>query len=162
MERDYWGIKWYRYGWFTNCLGTGLYFIRTRFCRYVILRKCFCLVVWSAKVSESGSFFKHHQRHWQVEWVTGNTCSYSDCFDPEPLFDVDCCFFEQALLVEATLAQIYKEKHFKNFEVGLPLYREISVKWFVVYLPWFLSFRWGAAWSSSELCCRWNTECLWK
>jgi Na+/alanine symporter len=74
---------------------------------------------------------------------------------------VDCCFFEQALLVEATLAQIYKEKHLGEFRGGPAFYIErISVKWFAVLFAVVSIISVIAAWSSSELCCRWNTECL--
>jgi AGCS family alanine or glycine:cation symporter len=53
-------------------------------------------------------------------------CSYSDCFeDPELYFDVDGCFFwSKYRFVEATLAQIYKEKHLGEFRGGPAFYIE--------------------------------------
>jgi hypothetical protein len=49
-----------------------------------------------------------------------------------------------------------------NFEVDPFFYRErIRRNGLLFYLPWFLSFRQVyCCLESSELCCRWNTECL--
>jgi AGCS family alanine or glycine:cation symporter len=61
--------------------------------------------------------------------------------------------------VEATLAQIYKEKHLGEFEGTCFLYmRGLGVKWFAVLFAVVSIF--GRTGSSSELCCRRNTECL--
>jgi hypothetical protein len=49
-------------------------------------------LLFDGKSSESE--FQALSIHWQVEWVWGIQCSYSDCFeDPELYFDVDGCFF---------------------------------------------------------------------
>jgi Na+/alanine symporter len=72
-------------------------------------------------------------------------------------------FFGASTALEATLAQIYKEKHLGEFRGGPAFYieRGLGVKWFAFICRGFYHFgRCIAAWSSSELCCRWNTECL--
>jgi Na+/alanine symporter len=69
---------------------------------------------------------------------------------------------EQNTFVEATLAQIYKEKHLE-FRGGPAFYieRGLGVKWFAVLFAVVSIISAGVLLrSSSELCCRWNTECL--
>jgi Na+/alanine symporter len=48
--------------------------------------------------------------------------------------DVDGCFWSKYRFVEATLAQIYKEKHLGEFRGGPAFYieRGLGVKWFAV------------------------------
>jgi AGCS family alanine or glycine:cation symporter len=123
-------------------------------------------LLFDGKSSESGvSSFKHYQCHWQVEWVREYCSSYSDCFGgPELYFDVDGCFFgASTAFVEATLAQIYKEKHLGEFRGGPAFYieRGLGVKWFAVLFAVVSIISAGVLLpGSSELCCRWNTECL--
>jgi AGCS family alanine or glycine:cation symporter len=62
-------------------------------------------------------------------------CSYSDCLGGPELYS-GCgwlLFWSKHRFVEATLAQIYKEKHLGEFEVDLLfISREDCVKWFAV------------------------------
>jgi AGCS family alanine or glycine:cation symporter len=122
-------------------------------------------LLFDGKSSESGvsSSFKHYQCHWQVEWVQ-NIAGVALLWRTELYFGCGwLLFLASTAFVEATLAQIYKEKHLGEFRGGPAFYieRGLGVKWFAVYLPWFLSFRQAyCCLGSSELCCRWNTECL--
>jgi AGCS family alanine or glycine:cation symporter len=81
------------------CLGTGLYSIRTRFCRYVILRKCFvcCLTV---KV-QNLSFFFALSMSLAGRVGTGNTGVATAIAFEDPSFYFGCgwLFFEQVPLL---------------------------------------------------------------
>jgi AGCS family alanine or glycine:cation symporter len=72
-------------------------------------------------------------------------------------------FGAHTAFVEATLAQIYKEKHLGEScgDLLFILREDCSVKWFAVLFAVVSIISAGVLLlGSSELCCRRNTECL--
>jgi AGCS family alanine or glycine:cation symporter len=84
-------------------------------------------LLFDGKSSESGFLlFKHYQCHWG-RVGTGNIAGVATAIafgGPGAILDVDGCFFWSKYFVEATLAQIYKEKHLGEFRGGPAFYIE--------------------------------------
>jgi Na+/alanine symporter len=95
-----------------------IFSIRTRFAD-TSYWKCFvcCLTV---KVQNLSFFFKHYQCHWQVV-VGGNIAGVATAIaleDRSSILMWMVAFLASTAFVEATLAQIYKEKHLGEFRGG--------------------------------------------
>ncbi|TDD75217.1 alanine/glycine:cation symporter family protein [Flavobacterium caseinilyticum] len=122
------------------CLGTGLYFsIRTRFLQLRHIKEMFRLL-FDGKSSESGvSSFQALSMSLAGRVGTGNIAGVATAITfggPGALFWMWVVAFLGAstAFVEATLAQIYKEKHLGQFRGGPAFYIEkgLGVKWFAV------------------------------
>ena len=122
------------------CLGTGLYFsIRTRFLQLRHIKEMFRLL-FDGKSSESGvSSFQALSMSLAGRVGTGNIAGVATAITfggPGALFWMWVVAFLGAstAFVEATLAQIYKEKHLGQFRGGPAFYieRGLGVKWFAV------------------------------
>jgi AGCS family alanine or glycine:cation symporter len=122
------------------CLGTGLYFsIRTRFLQIRHIKEMFRLL-FDGKSSESGvSSFQALSMSLAGRVGTGNIAGVATAIafgGPGALFWMWMVAFFGAstAFVEATLAQIYKEKHLGEFRGGPAFYieRGLGVKWFAV------------------------------
>lgn len=120
------------------CLGTGLYFsIRTRFLQVRHIREMFRLL-FDGKSSESGvSSFQALAMSLAGRVGTGNIAGVATAIafgGPGAMFWMWMVAFLGAstAFVEATLAQIYKEKHLGQFRGGPAFYieRGLGVKWF--------------------------------
>lgn len=120
------------------CLGTGLYFsIRTRFLQVRHIREMFRLL-FDGKSSESGvSSFQALAMSLAGRVGTGNIAGVATAIafgGPGAMFWMWMVAFFGAstAFVEATLAQIYKEKHLGQFRGGPAFYieRGLGVKWF--------------------------------
>ncbi len=120
------------------CLGTGLYFsIRTRFLQVRHIKEMFRLL-FDGKSSESGvSSFQALSMSLAGRVGTGNIAGVATAIafgGPGALFWMWMVAFFGAstAFVEATLAQIYKEKHLGQFRGGPAFYieRGLGVKWF--------------------------------
>jgi AGCS family alanine or glycine:cation symporter len=122
------------------CLGTGLYFsIRTRFLQLRHIREMFRLL-FDGKSSESGvSSFQALAMSLAGRVGTGNIAGVATAIafgGPGAMFWMWMVAFLGAstAFIEATLAQIYKEKHLGQFRGGPAFYieRGLGVKWFGV------------------------------
>ena len=122
------------------CLGTGLYFsIRTRFLQVRHIREMFRLL-FDGESSESGvSSFQALSMSLAGRVGTGNIAGVATAIafgGPGAMFWMWMVAFLGAstAFVEATLAQIYKEKHLGQFRGGPAFYieRGLGVKWFGV------------------------------
>lgn len=122
------------------CLGTGLYFtLRTRFLQVRHIREMFRLL-FDGKSSESGvSSFQALSMSLAGRVGTGNIAGVATAIafgGPGAMFWMWMVAFLGAstAFVEATLAQIYKEKHLGQFRGGPAFYieRGLGVKWFAV------------------------------
>lgn len=122
------------------CLGTGLYFsLRTRFLQIRHVKEMFRLL-FDGKSSESGvSSFQALSMSLAGRVGTGNIAGVATAIafgGPGALFWMWMVAFFGAstAFVEATLAQIYKEKHLGEFRGGPAFYieRGLGVKWFGV------------------------------
>jgi AGCS family alanine or glycine:cation symporter len=122
------------------CLGTGLYFsVRTRFLQVRHIREMFRLL-FDGKSSESGvSSFQALAMSLAGRVGTGNIAGVATAIafgGPGAMFWMWMVAFLGAstAFVEATLAQIYKEKHLGQFRGGPAFYieRGLGVKWFGV------------------------------
>lgn len=122
------------------CLGTGLYFtLRTRFLQLRHIREMFRLL-FDGKSSESGvSSFQALSMSLAGRVGTGNIAGVATAIafgGPGAMFWMWMVAFLGAstAFVEATLAQIYKEKHLGQFRGGPAFYieRGLGVKWFAV------------------------------
>jgi AGCS family alanine or glycine:cation symporter len=122
------------------CLGSGLYFsIRTRFLQVRHIREMFRLL-FDGKSSESGvSSFQALSMSLAGRVGTGNIAGVATAIafgGPGAMFWMWMVAFFGAstAFVEATLAQIYKEKHLGQFRGGPAFYieRGLGVKWFAV------------------------------
>jgi AGCS family alanine or glycine:cation symporter len=122
------------------CLGTGLYFsVRTRFLQIRHIKEMFRLL-FDGKSSESGvSSFQALSMSLAGRVGTGNIAGVATAIafgGPGALFWMWMVAFFGAstAFVEATLAQIYKEKHLGEFRGGPAFYieRGLGVKWFSV------------------------------
>lgn len=120
------------------CLGTGLYFsIRTRFLQVRHIREMFRLL-FDGESSESGvSSFQALAMSLAGRVGTGNIAGVATAIafgGPGAMFWMWMVAFLGAstAFVEATLAQIYKEKHLGQFRGGPAFYieRGLGVKWF--------------------------------
>jgi AGCS family alanine or glycine:cation symporter len=120
------------------CLGTGLYFsIRTRFLQVRHIREMFRLL-FDGKSSESGvSSFQALAMSLAGRVGTGNIAGVATAIafgGPGAMFWMWMVAFLGAstAFIEATLAQIYKEKHLGQFRGGPAFYieRGLGVKWF--------------------------------
>lgn len=120
------------------CLGTGLYFsIRTRFLQLRHIKEMFRLL-FDGKSSESGvSSFQALAMSLAGRVGTGNIAGVATAIafgGPGAMFWMWMVAFLGAstAFVEATLAQIYKEKHLGQFRGGPAFYieRGLGVKWF--------------------------------
>jgi AGCS family alanine or glycine:cation symporter len=122
------------------CLGTGLYFsIRTRFLQVRHFKEMFRLL-FDGKSTESGvSSFQALSMSLAGRVGTGNIAGVATAIafgGPGAMFWMWMVAFLGAstAFVEATLAQIYKEKHLGQFRGGPAFYieRGLGVKWFAV------------------------------
>lgn len=122
------------------CLGTGLYFsLRTRFLQIRHIKEMLRLL-FDGKSSESGvSSFQALSMSLAGRVGTGNIAGVATAIafgGPGALFWMWMVAFLGAstAFVEATLAQIYKEKHMGEFRGGPAFYieRGLGVKWFGV------------------------------
>lgn len=122
------------------CLGTGLYFsVRTRFLQVRHIKEMFRLL-FDGKSSESGvSSFQALSMSLAGRVGTGNIAGVATAIafgGPGAMFWMWMVAFLGAstAFVEATLAQIYKEKHLGQFRGGPAFYieRGLGVKWFAV------------------------------
>ena len=122
------------------CLGTGLYFsIRTRFLQLRHIKEMLRLL-FDGKSSESGvSSFQALSMSLAGRVGTGNIAGVATAITfggPGALFWMWVVAFLGAstAFVEATLAQIYKEKHLGQFRGGPAFYIEkgLGIKWFAV------------------------------
>lgn len=122
------------------CLGSGLYFtIRTRFLQVRHIREMFRLL-FDGKSSESGvSSFQALAMSLAGRVGTGNIAGVATAIafgGPGAMFWMWMVAFLGAstAFVEATLAQIYKEKHLGQFRGGPAFYieRGLGVKWFAI------------------------------
>ena len=122
------------------CLGTGLYFsFRTRFLQVRHFREMFKLL-FDGESSDSGvSSFQSLAMSLAGRVGTGNIAGVATaiCFGgPGALFWMWMVAFLGAgtAFIEATLAQIYKEKHLGQYRGGPAFYieRGLGVKWFAV------------------------------
>ncbi len=122
------------------CLGTGLYFsIRTRFLQVRHFREMFRLL-FDGKSTESGvSSFQALSMSLAGRVGTGNIAGVATAIafgGPGAMFWMWMVAFLGAstAFVEATLAQIYKEKHLGQFRGGPSFYieRGLGAKWFAV------------------------------
>lgn len=122
------------------CLGTGLYFsVRTRFLQLRHVKEMFRLL-FDGKSSESGvSSFQALSMSLAGRVGTGNIAGVATAITfggPGALFWMWVVAFLGAstAFVEATLAQIYKEKHLGQFRGGPAFYieRGLGVKWFAI------------------------------
>ncbi|WP_367773939.1 alanine/glycine:cation symporter family protein [Flavobacterium sp. WC2421] len=120
------------------CLGTGLYFsLRTRFLQVRHIREMFRLL-FDGESSESGvSSFQALSMSLAGRVGTGNIAGVATAIafgGPGAMFWMWMVAFLGAstAFVEATLAQIYKEKHLGQFRGGPAFYieRGLGVKWF--------------------------------
>ncbi|WP_338408772.1 alanine/glycine:cation symporter family protein [uncultured Flavobacterium sp.] len=120
------------------CLGTGLYFsIRTRFLQVRHFKEMFRLL-FDGKSTESGvSSFQALSMSLAGRVGTGNIAGVATAIafgGPGAMFWMWMVAFLGAstAFVEATLAQIYKEKHLGQFRGGPAFYieRGLGVKWF--------------------------------
>ena len=120
------------------CLGTGLYFsLRTRFLQVRHIREMFRLL-FDGESSESGvSSFQALSMSLAGRVGTGNIAGVATAIafgGPGAMFWMWMVAFFGAstAFVEATLAQIYKEKHLGQFRGGPAFYieRGLGVKWF--------------------------------
>ena len=122
------------------CLGTGLYFsLRTRFLQVRHFKEMFRLL-FDGKSTESGvSSFQALSMSLAGRVGTGNIAGVATAIafgGPGAMFWMWLVAFLGAstAFVEATLAQIYKEKHQGEFRGGPAFYieRGLGVKWFAV------------------------------
>ncbi|MEC5164730.1 AGCS family alanine or glycine:cation symporter [Flavobacterium sp. PL11] len=122
------------------CLGTGLYFsLRTRFLQVRHFREMFRLL-FDGKSTESGvSSFQALSMSLAGRVGTGNIAGVATAIafgGPGAMFWMWLVAFLGAstAFIEATLAQIYKEKHQGQFRGGPAFYieRGLGVKWFAV------------------------------
>jgi AGCS family alanine or glycine:cation symporter len=122
------------------CLGSGLYFsYRTRFLQVRHIKEMFRLL-FDGKSSESGvSSFQALSMSLAGRVGTGNIAGVATAIafgGPGAMFWMWTVAFLGAstAFVEATLAQIYKEKHLGQFRGGPAFYieRGLGVKWFAV------------------------------
>jgi AGCS family alanine or glycine:cation symporter len=122
------------------CLGTGLYFsLRTRFLQLRHFKEMFRLL-FDGESSESGvSSFQSLSMSLAGRVGTGNIAGVATAIafgGPGAMFWMWMVAFLGAstAFVEATLAQIYKEKHLGEFRGGPSFYieRGLGVKWFAV------------------------------
>jgi AGCS family alanine or glycine:cation symporter len=122
------------------CLGTGLYFtLRTRFLQVRHIKEMFRLL-FDGKSSESGvSSFQALSMSLAGRVGTGNIAGVATAIafgGPGAMFWMWMVAFLGAstAFIEATLAQIYKEKHLGQFRGGPAFYieRGLGVKWFAV------------------------------
>ncbi len=122
------------------CLSTGLYFsVRTRFLQVRHIREMFRLL-FDGKSSESGvSSFQALAMSLAGRVGTGNIAGVATAIafgGPGAMFWMWMVAFLGAstAFIEATLAQIYKEKHLGQFRGGPAFYieRGLGVKWFGV------------------------------
>ena len=122
------------------CLGTGLYFsIRTRFLQVRHFKEMFRLL-FDGKSTDSGvSSFQALSMSLAGRVGTGNIAGVATAIafgGPGAMFWMWMVAFLGAstAFVEATLAQIYKEKHLGEFRGGPAFYieRGLGVKWFGV------------------------------
>ncbi|UQD56295.1 sodium:alanine symporter family protein [Flavobacterium sp. K5-23] len=122
------------------CLGTGLYFtLRTRFLQVRHIKEMFRLL-FDGESSESGvSSFQALSMSLAGRVGTGNIAGVATAIafgGPGAMFWMWMVAFLGAstAFVEATLAQIYKEKHLGQFRGGPAFYieRGLGVKWFGV------------------------------
>lgn len=122
------------------CLGTGLYFsLRTRFLQLRHIKEMFRLL-FDGESSESGvSSFQALSMSLAGRVGTGNIAGVATAIafgGPGAMFWMWLVAFLGAstAFVEATLAQIYKEKHLGEFRGGPAFYieRGLGVKWFGV------------------------------
>ncbi|OCB77912.1 alanine/glycine:cation symporter family protein [Flavobacterium crassostreae] len=120
------------------CLGTGLYFsIKTRFLQVRHIKEMFRLL-FDGKSSESGvSSFQALSMSLAGRVGTGNIAGVATAIafgGPGAMFWMWMVAFLGAstAFVEATLAQIYKEKHLGQFRGGPAFYieRGLGIKWF--------------------------------
>ena len=122
------------------CLGTGLYFsFRTRFLQVRHFKEMFKLL-FDSESSDSGvSSFQSLAMSLAGRVGTGNIAGVATAIGfggPGALFWMWMVAFLGAstAFIEATLAQIYKEKHLGQFRGGPAFYieRGLGVKWFAV------------------------------
>ncbi|GIZ08129.1 sodium:alanine symporter family protein [Flavobacterium sp. UMI-01] len=122
------------------CLGTGLYFsIRTRFLQLRHLKEMI-LLLFDGKSTDSGvSSFQALAMSLAGRVGTGNIAGVATAIafgGPGALFWMWMVAFLGAstAFIEATLAQIYKEKHLGQFRGGPAFYIEkgLGIKWFAV------------------------------
>src|SRR3970282_1284034 len=122
------------------CLGTGLYFsVRTRFLQVRHIKEMFRLL-FDGKSSESGvSSFQSLSMSLAGRVGTGNIAGVATAIafgGPGAMFWMWMVAFLGAstAVVEATLAQIYKEKHLGTVRGGHAFYieRGLGVKWFAI------------------------------
>ena len=122
------------------CLGTGLYFsLRTRFLQVRHFKEMFRLL-FDGKSTESGvSSFQALSMSLAGRVGTGNIAGVATAIafgGPGAMFWMWLVAFLGAstAFIEATLAQIYKEKHLGQFRGGPAFYieRGLGVKWFGV------------------------------
>ncbi len=122
------------------CLGTGLYFsFRTRFLQVRHFKEMFKLL-FDGESSDSGvSSFQSLAMSLAGRVGTGNIAGVATaiCFGgPGAMFWMWAVAFLGAstAFIEATLAQIYKEKHLGQFRGGPAFYieRGLGTKWFAV------------------------------
>lgn len=122
------------------CLGTGLYFsIRTRFLQVRHFKEMFRLL-FDGKSTDSGvSSFQALSMSLAGRVGTGNIAGVATAIafgGPGAMFWMWMVAFLGAstAFVEATLAQIYKEKHLGEFRGGPSFYieRGLGVKWFAI------------------------------
>ena len=122
------------------CLGTGLYFsLRTRFLQVRHFREMFRLL-FDGKSTESGvSSFQALSMSLAGRVGTGNIAGVATAIafgGPGAMFWMWLVAFLGAstAFIEATLAQIYKEKHLGQFRGGPAFYieRGLGIKWFGV------------------------------
>lgn len=122
------------------CLGIGLYFsIRTRFLQLRHIKEMWCLL-FDGESSDSGvSSFQALAMSLAGRVGTGNIAGVATAIafgGPGALFWMwTVAFFgASTAFIEATLAQIYKEKHLGEFRGGPSFYieRGLGMKWFAV------------------------------
>lgn len=122
------------------CLGTGLYFsIRTRFLQVRHFKEMFRLLFDGESTDSGVSSFQALSMSLAGRVGTGNIAGVATAIafgGPGAMFWMWMVAFLGAstAFVEATLAQIYKEKHLGQFRGGPSFYieRGLGVKWFAV------------------------------
>lgn len=122
------------------CLGTGLYFsLRTRFLQVRYFKEMFRLMFDGESTASGVSSFQALSMSLAGRVGTGNIAGVATAIatgGPGAMFWMwTVAFFgASTAFIEATLAQIYKEKHLGEFRGGPAFYieRGLGVKWFSV------------------------------
>jgi AGCS family alanine or glycine:cation symporter len=142
------------------CLGQGFIFHKNTFLQIRHIKEMFRLL-FDGKVQNLSFFSSIINVIGKVG--TGNIAGVATAIafeDRSSIWMWMVVFWSKYRFVEATLAQIYKEKHLGEFRGGPAFYIERIRREMVLFCRGFYHFGMYCCLEFKRTCCRWNTECL--